>query len=43
MGHDNVVSGHLKSTGIMWVDELSMRTPEFGVPQCYINVMGMLH
>ena len=28
MGHNNVVSGHLKSTGISWVDGLSTGPPD---------------
>ena len=30
MGHNNVVSGHLKSTGIPWVDGLSTGPPDLG-------------
>ena len=29
MGHNNVVSGYLKSTGISWVDGLSTGPPGF--------------
>ena len=30
MGHNNVVSGHQKSTEIPWVDRLSMGAPDLG-------------
>ena len=30
MGHNSVVSGHPKSTGILWVDGLSMGPPDLG-------------
>ena len=30
MGHSNVVSGHLKSTRIPWVDGLSTGPPDLG-------------
>ena len=30
MGHDSVVSGYTKSTGISQVDGLSMRPPDLG-------------
>ena len=30
MGHNSVVSGHLKSTRILRVDGLSMGPPDFG-------------
>ena len=30
MGHNSVVSGHPKSTGISWVDELSTGPPKIG-------------
>ena len=30
MGHNNVVSGHLKSTEISWVDGLSMGPLDLG-------------
>ena len=30
MGHNNVVSGHPKSIGILQVDELSMGPPDLG-------------
>ena len=30
MGHNSMVSGHLKSTGIPQVDELSMRPTDLG-------------
>ena len=33
MGHNSVVSGHMKSTGIPWVDWLSTGPPGFGVSQ----------
>ena len=31
MGHNNVISGHLKSTGIPYIDRLSMGPPEIRV------------
>ena len=34
MGHNSVVLGHPKSTGISWVDTLSMRPTDLG---CQIN------
>ena len=38
MGHNSVVSGHPKSTGISWVDGLSMGPPGFGASQkCQVN------
>ena len=44
MGHDSVVSGHLKSTGIPWVDKLSTKPPDVGChsvtltnKRCYIS------
>ena len=33
MGHNNVVSGYSKSTGISRVDRLSMGPPGFGASQ----------
>ena len=33
MGHNSVVSGYPKSTGIPWVDGLSMGPLGFGVSQ----------
>ena len=30
MGHNSVASGHLKSTGIPWVNGLSTGPPSFG-------------
>ena len=30
MGHNSVVSGHLKSTGMPWVDGLSMGPSDLG-------------
>ena len=30
MGHNIVVLGHLKSTGILWVDDLSTGSPDLG-------------
>ena len=33
MGHNSVVSGHPKSTGIPWVDLLSTGPPSFGASQ----------
>ena len=30
MGHNSVVSGHLKSIGILRVEGLSMRSPDLG-------------
>ena len=33
MGHNSVVSGYPKSTGIPWVDGLSMGPLDFGVSQ----------
>ena len=33
MGHNSVVSGYLKSTGILWVDGLSTGSPGFGATQ----------
>ena len=33
MGHNSVVSGHPKSTGILWVDWLSTGPSGFGVSQ----------
>ena len=35
MGHNNVVSGHPKSTGISRVDELSTRPPDLGCHNYY--------
>ena len=37
MGHNSVVSGHLKSTGIPLVDGLSTGPPRFGVEQLGIR------
>ena len=34
MGHNSVVSGYPKFTGISRVDRLSMGPPGFGVSQC---------
>ena len=37
MGHNSVVSGHPKSTGILWVDGLSTGPPDLGHHnQCHI-------
>ena len=33
MGHNSVVSGHPKSTGIPWVDRLSIETSGFGASE----------
>ena len=30
MGHNNVVLGHPKSTGILWIDGLSKGPPNLG-------------
>ena len=37
MGHNSVVSGHLKSTRIPRVDGLSTGPPSFGVSQVAIS------
>ena len=37
MGHNDVVSGYLKSTGITRVDELSMGPPGFGASHIMPN------
>ena len=40
MGHNSVVSGYSKSTGIPRVDELSMRPPDLG---CHIMNVHSIH
>ena len=42
MGHNSVVSGHPKSTGIPWVDRLSMRPPDLGCHKIKSMVFNML-
>ena len=37
MGHNSVVSGHPKCTGILWVDGLSTGPPGFGASQLGIR------
>ena len=38
MGHNSMVSGHSKSTGILWVDELLTGPPDLGCHSLVSNV-----